>query len=113
MKNPARGEIWTVDLNPQRGREQSGIRPALVLSVNRFNESLADLVIAIPITAKKKGIPLHVKIEPPEGGLKLESFIKCEDIRSISKERLIQNVGTVSQNTLNEVENKIRLLLGL
>lgn len=113
MKNPARGEIWTVDLNPPRGREQSGIRPALILSVNRFNESLADLVIAIPITTKKKGIPLHVKIEPPEGGLKLESFIKCEDIRSISKERLIQNVGSVSLETLNEVENKIKLLLGL
>lgn len=70
-------------------------------------------MVVAPITTKYKGIPLHVQIEPPEGGLKDTSFIKCEDIRSISKERLITPLGTISPNTMASVEDRIRILLGL
>ncbi len=113
MKNPTRGEIWLVDLNPIRGREQAGTRPALVVSVDRFNLSGAELVVVLPITSRKKGIPLHVAIEPPEGSLKEKSFVKCEDIRSVSKERLTKQLGAVSQNTLTAVEFRMKMLLGL
>jgi mRNA interferase MazF len=110
---PSRGEVWFVDLNPIRGREQAGRRPALVISVNPFNHGPADLVVVIPITSKRKGIPLHVPVVPPEAGLKQPSFIKCEDVRSISKERLAQRLGTVSRETLAAAEARLRLLLGL
>lgn len=70
-------------------------------------------MVVVPITTKYKGIPLHVKIEPPEGGLKDTSFIKCEDIRSISKERLMTQLGTISPKTMASVEDRIRILLGL
>ncbi|MFA5803848.1 MAG: type II toxin-antitoxin system PemK/MazF family toxin [Melioribacteraceae bacterium] len=113
MKIPSRGDIWMVNLNPTKGREQSGIRPVLVISVDFFNNSMADLVIVIPITSKKKGIPLHVCISIEETGLKTESYIKCEDVRSISKERFIEYMGSVTSSSLNEVEHKLKLLLGL
>ncbi len=113
MNNPSRGEVWMVDLNPTKGHEQAGKRPVLVISVNTFNNSLAGLIIVIPITSKAKGIPYHIEINPPEGGLKERSFIKCEDIRSITKERLSQCFGTVSSETLQLVEDRIRLLIGL
>jgi len=113
MKTPNRGDIWMVNLNPTKGREQSGIRPVLVISVDFFNNSLADLVVVIPITSKKKGTPLHVSISIEETGLKTESYIKCEDVRSISKERFIEYMGSVISATLNEVEHKLKLLLGL
>ncbi len=113
MKIPNRGDIWMVNLNPTKGREQSGIRPVLVISVDFFNNSLADLVVVIPLTSKKKGIPLHVSISIEETGLKTESYIKCEDVRSISKERFIEYMGSVTSATLNEVERKLKLLLGL
>lgn len=90
MIQPARGEIWIVDLNPVRGHEQSGRRPGLVVSTDIFNSGPAELVVLVPITSKEKGIPFHVEIYPPEGGLKERSFIKCEDIRSLAKERLHQ-----------------------
>lgn len=110
---PARGEIWLVDLNPARGHEQAGKRPALVISVDLFNSGPAGLVVVLPITTKDKKIPLHVKISPPEGGVKETSFIKCEDIRSVSTERLLARLGGVSQNTMSAVEDRVRVLLGL
>ncbi len=113
MKNPSRGEIWTVNLNPIRGREQAGYRPALIISVDIFNHGPADLVIALPITSKDKGIPLHVPIDTPETGLSKKSFIKCEDIRSISKERLLKYVGSLDHKTLSAVEDKLKILLQL
>ncbi len=110
---PLKGEIWLVDLNPTKGHEQSGKRPALIVSVDIFNKGPADLVVVIPITTKNKEIPLHIKITPPEGGLKETSFAKCEDIRSISKERLLVCYGRVLSKTMSEVEDRICILLGL
>ncbi len=88
MANPSRGEIWTADFSPTIGREQAGLRPCLIVSADGLNRSRAELVIVLPITSKAKGIPSHVEVNPPEGGLTVRSFIKCEDIRSISTTRL-------------------------
>jgi mRNA interferase MazF len=113
MTNPSRGEIWLVDLNPVRGHEQAGIRPGLVISVDAFNHGPAGLVVMIPVTTREKGIPLHVGIKPPQGGLEHPSFIKCEDVRSVAKERLVRRLGRVTQETLAEVEDRLKILLGL
>lgn len=113
MTKASRGEIWLVNLNPTAGREQAGTRPVLVVSVDLFNHSAAELVVAIPITSKAKGIPLHVEITPPEGGLLLKSYAKCEDVRSISTTRLKRKLGKVSSQTIDEVEDRLRILLGL
>ena len=110
---PARGEIWLADLNPVRGHEQSGKRPCLVISVDIFNQGPAGLVIALPITTKDKGIRSHVPVEPPEAGLTERSFIKCEDVRSISTERLVNKWGVVSRETLSAVEDRLQILMGL
>jgi mRNA interferase MazF len=110
---PSRGDVWTVSLDPAKGREHQGRRPALVLSVDPFNHGPADLIVVVPITSKAKGIPFHVRVTPPEGGLKQESYIKCEDVRSISKERLLQQLGAVTPQTMKHVEDRVRILLGL
>ena len=70
-------------------------------------------MIVIPITTKDKGIPLHVGVFAPEGGLNEQSFIKCEDVRSVAKERLVKCIGRVEEGTLAEVEDRLRILLGL
>jgi len=102
-KGPTRGEIWLVDLNPIRGHEQAGKRPCLIVSVDLFNQSPAELVIVLPISTKGKGIRTHVRIDPPEAGTRETCFIKCEDVSSISTERL----------TVQAVEDRLRILLGL
>jgi mRNA interferase MazF len=110
---PSRGDIWSVILDPTVGREQAGMRPGLVISVDKFNHGPAGLVVVLPITSKDKKQPIHVAIRPPEGGLSVPSFIKCDDIRSVSKERLGRLYGRVSVNTMDEVEKRVRILLNL
>ncbi len=111
MSIPSRGEIWAVDLSPVRGHEQAGYRPGLVISVDTFNHGPAGLVVIIPITTKEKGIPFHIAINPEEAGLSKKSFIKCEDIRSVSIKRLSEYLGKVSLETLMAVEDRIKILL--
>jgi len=113
QRQPSRGEVWFVDLNPVLGHEQAGKRPALVVSVDLFNNGPAGLVVVLPITTKDKGVPFHMEIHPTEGGLTGKSFIKCEDIRSISKERLLSIAGKVTSLTMAAVEDRLRILLNL
>ena len=85
-----------VDVSPTRGRVQFGMRPALVVSVDRFNHGPAELVIAVPITKTKRSIPTHVMVPAGESGLTIESYIRCEDLRSVSKDRLVRRMGDVT-----------------
>lgn len=108
-----RGDIWLADLNPTRGHEQAGRRPCLLVSVNLFHQGPAGLVVVLPITSREKGIPFHVDVDPPEGGLRARSYVKCEDIRSVSTERLSKHLGTVSDTTMLAVDDRLRILLSL
>jgi mRNA interferase MazF len=110
---PARGEIWLAVLDPTRGHEQAGRRPCLVVSVDPFNQGPAELVVVLPLTTRDRGILWHVRVDPPEGGLRARSFVKCEDVRSISKERLGSRYGLVMPVTMREIEDRLRLLFGL
>jgi len=110
---PSRGEIWDVDLDLGRGHEQAGRRPALVVSADAFNHGPAGLVVVLPLTTRPKGIPLHVEIASPEGGVRAASWVKPEDVRSISTGRLRRRRGTVSVATLRAVETRLRVLLDL
>lgn len=109
----SRGEVWLVDLNPTRGHEQAGTRPALVVSADEFNHGPAGLVIVAPMTTRERGIPLHVSVDPPEGGLDRRSFIKCEHVRSVSEQRLVRRFGVVSPETLALVADRLRIVLDL
>ncbi len=113
VKEPQRGDVWTMNLDPTVGHEQAETRPAVVVSDNIFNDGPAGLVIVIPITSQQKRIRTHVEVCAPEGGLKLTSYIKCEDVRSVSKKRLIQRLGVLSTDTLSQAEDRLRILMGL
>ncbi len=108
-----RGSVWMADLGSGEGREQSGIRPVLVVSEDAFNRGGAQLLIIVPLTSRPKRVRTHVPLSPPEGGVTVASFIKCEDVRSISIDRLIRPMGTVSATTMTVVEDRLRLLLRL
>jgi mRNA interferase MazF len=113
VAKPARGEVWFVSLDPTLGREQAGRRPALVVSVNELNQSAAELVVVLPITSREKRVRSHVPVDEGEAGLTVRSYVKCEDIRSISVRRLERRLGSVSSPTLTAVEDRLRILLGL
>jgi mRNA interferase MazF len=110
---PSRGEAWMTDFGLTVGHEQAGRRPALAVSVDAFNQGQAGLAVVLPITSKAKGIPLHVEVNPPDGGLAYRSFVKCDNIRSVSVQRLSHALGYVSQPVLAVVGDRLRKLLGL
>src|SRR5438445_9187950 len=113
MAEPRRGEVWLADLHPTRGREQGGRRPVLVLSADFFNAGPSDLIVILPLTSTLRDIPLHVVIRKGDGGTRNDSAILCEAIRSISKDRLISQWGTLSPGAMREVEDRLRVLLDL
>ena len=71
------------------------------------------MVVAIPLTRTERKVRWHAAVQPPEGGLAAVSYIMCEDVRSLSKSRLVRYRGRVSRGTMVEVEDKLRILLGL
>ena len=109
-----RGEIWLADLQPTRGHEHAGARPVLIISTNTFNHGPADRVFVLPVTQTDHRIPLHVPIDPPEGGVTTRSYIVCDALYSMAKARLgPQAWGRVSAATLHTVEEYLCLLLDL
>ena len=113
LTSPSRGEIWLADLDPTRGHEQAGRRPVLVVSEDLYNRGPAGLVVVLPITSTVRSVALHVRLRPPEGGVRVESSILCDAIRSVSLERLLRRWRPVSVRTMQAVEERLRTLLGL
>ena len=70
-------------LDPVKGHEKGGVRPALVISNDRFNRAFQSLIIIVPLTRTNRSIPTQVHVQPPEGGLRAPSFIMCE--RQVSR----------------------------
>lgn len=106
---PQQGEVWLFDPDPIKGNEiGTKIRPGIILSHDLMNKSSASLVFIIPLTSVHKGIVSHILIEPPEGGLSTKSYAVCEQLRSISKMRLVKKIGKIkSKKILHEIRNWI------
>ncbi len=85
----------------------------LIVNTDRLDVAAAGLVLAVPLTRTDRGIPLHVPLEPAESGADRRSVIMCEQLRSLSTERLKKKMGEVPEATMRRVENVLRLLLDL
>jgi mRNA interferase MazF len=105
--------VWLVDFGDPVGRKQSGRRPAVVVSAGPLNESRAGVVIVIPITTTHRGLPSHVEIEPGGSGLDEVSYAKCEDVKSISEERLVAQIGAATDAVTFEIGRVLRFLLDI
>ena len=108
-----RGEVYMGDPDPVTGDEQGGRRPVLVVSINAMNRAASRLVISVPLTTTDWDSKLHVRVEPPEGGLRRVSYAMPEMVRSMSMDRLARKLGHVSPDTIEVVANRIGLLIGL
>jgi mRNA interferase MazF len=108
-----RGDIFGGKLDPVVGHEQAGRRPVLVVSINPMNGSAAELVIAVPLTTRNRGNELHVRLDPPEGGLDRVSYVLPEMIRVLSTNRLGRRLGRASPGTVEVVAKRVGILVGL
>ena len=109
-----RGEVYLADLDPQKGSEQRGIRPVLVLQIDLLNR-VGNTVVVIPFTTqlKRASLPSSVLIPSGEGGLVADSVALCHQIRVLDKSGLQTFLGMVSPQILTQVEKTVRFTLGL
>ena len=108
-----RGEIYIADLDPVVGSEQGGERPVLVIQNNLGNKH-SPTVIVLAITSrfhKKRNLPTHVPIE--SGDLSKNSIALAEQVRTIDKSRLIHYVGRASRETMDFVDNALKVSMGV
>jgi len=111
-----RGEIYFVDLNPVRGREQAGVRPALVVSVDPLNR-LPLVVTVVPGTDGAniaRDYASTVRISAVDSGLPMETVFLCFQVRAIDRSRLAARpAGRLSPAAMARIEDALRYCLGL
>jgi len=110
---PRRGEVWLVDFGDPVGREQAGRRPAVIVSADSLNESRAGVVLVVPITTAYRGLPSHVEIDLGGSGLDEVSYAKCEDVKSVSEQRLIARLGVAGDEVVFQAARALSFLLDL
>ncbi|MDD2639899.1 MAG: type II toxin-antitoxin system PemK/MazF family toxin [Arcobacteraceae bacterium] len=86
-------DVYLADLNPTVGREQFGKRPVLIISNNY--ENLLDTVTIIPITSLKDGRKVYPNELLLKNELEVPSILLCQQIRTISKNRLIKKLTSI------------------
>jgi mRNA interferase MazF len=106
-----RGEIRWGDLNPVRGKEQSGLRPVLILSHDVVNER-SGTVIAMALTSQpqRAGFPLTLELQSDD--LPKRSWVKISQIRTLSVERIGKKMGTAKSEELNQVIEGLNEIIG-
>ena len=114
LAQPQRGEIYLVSFDPTVGAEIQKTRPALVLQNNVANEhSPITIVAAITSQLDDPLYPTEVLVQPPEGGLTVESVVLLNQLRSIDKQRLVKRLGKLTNETMTLVDQAIQVSLGL
>lgn len=107
---PDAGDLVWLTFDPHRGREQSGLRPALVLSPATYNAK-TSLALVCPVTSRIKGYPFEVPLPP---GLPFAGVVLADHVKSLDwKERRAEVAGHVRDEVLLEVLARLAPLLGL
>lgn len=108
-----RGEIYRADLDPVIGSEQGGVRPVLIIQNDIGNlHSPTVIVAAITSRLNKPKLPTHVAISSRQSGLKKDSVILTEQVRTLEKKRLMEKLGRVDEEVMAKVDRALAISLG-
>jgi len=104
---PDKGDLVWLNFTPQSGHEQSGRRPAVVISPSEYNGK-TGLGIFCPLSSKEKGYPFEVKIKNDRiSGVVLSDHLKSLDWET----RKAELISKVTENELGEILEKIKVLI--
>jgi mRNA interferase MazF len=108
-----RCSVCLVNLDPAKGSEIAKTRPAVVVS-NDINNEVAETITVVPITKSKgKVYPFEVFIPSGTGGLDINSKVKANQIRTISKSRINSVIGDLSNDYMDMIEKAIKIHLDI
>ena len=111
----SRGEVWEVNLDPTVGAEIRKVRPCVI--VNRDALARLPLRIIVPLTEwdpRFESAPWHIQIDPTEAnGLSKKSSVDTFQVRSISQQRLVRQLGVISESDMSKINKGLVLSLAL
>jgi mRNA interferase MazF len=111
MARVLRGEIYWANLDPTRGKEQSGKRPVLVISENVFNEH-SGTVIALAITSQPQSAGFPLTLELVETTLPKKSWVKMGQVRTLAVERIGKKLAPMAPGELEQVLEGLKEIIG-
>jgi mRNA interferase MazF len=114
MVTVTRGDVALCDLNPTVGTEQAGVRPVIVLQIDRANAVSPHTIIA-PFTTRIRRalLPSHVLVPSGIGGLSQDSVALCEQIRVVDKQRITKILGHLDDSHMKQIAKALSVILGL
>src|SRR5579871_668909 len=111
-----RGDIFMVDWSPGRGSEQTGLRPAVIVQNDPFNAN-PNFPNTVVVTVSKSGRPIPTHIQVPQSDVnglwEPVPYVKCEQLYTISKQRLGERKGRLTADELAKVDTALRRVLQL
>ena len=113
---PRLGDIVMVNWTPGRGSEQTGERPAVIVQNDAFNANdRYPNTVVVTVSKTGRDIPTHVQVpQSPENGLwEVLSYVKCEQLLTISKDRLGRRLGRLTDNQAAQVAAALKRVLSL
>ena len=105
-------DLWLVDFGEPYPGEPAAHRPALILGPpDTFGPGFPFVIVA-PVTTMRRVLALHIEVEATDdAGLDTTSYIQCELIRSINRNRLVHRLGAIGPDTSNQVAAVVKTLL--
>ena len=108
-----RGEIYRADLDPVVGSEQGGLRPVVIIQNETGNRHSTTVIVAAVTTRDKKShLPVHVPITAAESGLRKDSVILTEQLRTLEKSRLTRYLGCLTPDAMRRLDRALAPSLG-
>lgn len=110
-----RGDVYDARLEPKEGSEQGGIRPVIIVSRDVINTN-SPVVLAVPCTPyrnTKRIFETQVLIKAPDGGLDNDSIAMADQVRVLSKSRLLRPRGSVSNEVITQLNKALLIALDL
>lgn len=110
-----RGRLYVVDFNPRVKTKPGKLRPAVVLQSDLVNEAGYPSTIVIPTTTRLVDDPgiLRLRIEKDQGGLARDSDLLLGQLIAVANESFRQEIGVLPDDLMDEVEKRVRIILGL
>jgi mRNA interferase MazF len=109
-----RGQIWMADLDPVVGHDQAGRRPVLIVQNdvgNRFSPTV--IVAAITSSLPPHPYPTEVRLRAGDAGLRRDSSVRLDQIRTVDKARLTRLLGALGPTAMQQVDRALEISLGL
>ena len=109
------GSVYWINFSPDKGAESKGTRPGLVLQTNALNDSGINTVIVVAITSTMKfgELPGNVILKKGEANLPKSCVVNTTQIKSVDKSSLVELIGSLSKQRIEEVVSGMKLVMDL